>query len=93
MPIFPRNVPQFENKRSIKLTMEDKMARLIDGVPVLQGIIVGSQVHVWCEFCRKYHFHGWPEPKNEISHGVAHCINDDSPYQDTGYFIEVKDRG
>lgn len=68
------------------------MAKLADGTPVLQGKIVGSQVHVWCEFCLKNHFHGWPDPKETMSHRVAHCFNDDSPYMRGGYYIEVSDR-
>jgi hypothetical protein len=63
----------------------------LDGVPVLQGEKEGGQVRIWCEFCRKYHYHGWPGSLNEISHRVAHCIKEDSPYQDTGYYIEVKE--
>ncbi len=69
------------------------MTKLLDGIPILPGNIVGSQVRVWCDFCRKYQFHGWPNPEENISHRVAHCFKDNSPYQRGGYYFEVNDRG
>ncbi len=37
---------------------------------------------VWCRFCVRWHYHGKVE-----GHRVAHCINPDSPYKATGYFL------
>jgi len=67
------------------------MTKLIDGTPVLKGEIIGIQVRVWCEFCNRYHYHGWPDPTARMTHRVTHCINPTSPYQETGYYIEVND--
>lgn len=69
---------------------EAKMKEYLDGIPVLQGEVIGDQVRVWCKYCKKYHSHGWPYPTTNITHRVAHCINKDSPYNETGYDIEVK---
>ena len=44
-----------------------------------------SQIKVWCEYCDKYHVHGFPE-----GHRVAHCSNQKSPYLQTGYFIKLE---
>ena len=43
-----------------------------------------SQIKVWCEYCDKYHVHGFPE-----GHRAAHCSNQKSPYLQTGYFIKL----
>lgn len=55
-------------------------------IPTLLGEkIRRNQIKVWCEHCCKYHVHGFPE-----GHRVAHCINPESPYNKTGYFIKVE---
>ncbi|MFF2650368.1 hypothetical protein [Streptomyces sp. NPDC058045] len=67
--------------------------RLVDGVPVLPGYIQGSgskfrDLRVWCRWCCHWHTHG-PEPVGSTTHRIAHCFATDSPYRETGYWIEV----
>ena len=65
------------------------MTKLVDGIPVLKGEIIRIQVRVWCEYCNRYHYHGWPNLGDRMTHRVNHCINSDSPYRETDYYIEV----
>ena len=44
-----------------------------------------SQIKVWCEYCDKYHVHGFTE-----GHRAAHYSNQKSPYLQTGYFIKLE---
>ena len=50
-----------------------------------------AQLAVWCPFCRDLHFHGWDPAYDgrHAEHRVAHCHDDASPFQRTGYFISV----
>jgi hypothetical protein len=40
----------------------------------------------WCDHCNKWHSHG-----AGAGHRLAHCHKPGSPYERTGYFIELKD--
>ena len=42
---------------------------------------------VWCPWCKREHFHGWPDAArlDGVTHRVAHCA--DSPLRADGYFI------
>ena len=51
--------------------------------PVLLAVEAAcGQLKVWCPFCDKWHYHGYPE-----GHRVAHCGDVESPYCKTGYYI------
>ncbi len=54
---------------------------------VLKGVVVGKDIRVWCEYCRKYHIHGYTG--ETITHRVAHCHNDKSPFYGEGYTIII----
>lgn len=47
------------------------------------GQIPSNQV--WCQYCEMYHAHGLLE-----GHRVVHCINFDSTYLETGYYIKLQ---
>ncbi len=53
--------------------------------PVLLGIERSTDgcMAVWCPYCADFHRHG-----NEQGHVRAHCIDDNSPYHETGYYIK-----
>jgi len=56
--------------------------------PILKCYPIGDGlVKAWCPFCNKWHIHGYPEKikSGDIGHRVAHCINDESPFDITGY--------
>ena len=40
---------------------------------------------VFCVYCKKFHLHG-----ETLGHRTAHCDNDDSPYNETGYVLVRK---
>lgn len=56
-----------------------------DGIPILKGFIKGDQIFVWCPYCRKFHSHGAPQM---WGHRVAHCVNENSPFLESGYYIQ-----
>ncbi|MFS0766184.1 hypothetical protein [Peribacillus phoenicis] len=59
--------------------------------PVLLGIERGNAGYlaVWCPYCVEFHLHG-----REEGHVVAHCTNEDSPFNKTGYYLKkVKYKG
>lgn len=43
----------------------------------------GEQYFFWCAFCNRFHYHGSYE-----GHVLPHCINQKSPYLDTGYILK-----
>ena len=49
--------------------------------PILPAFDTGHQFVVWCDHCRRWHFHS-----REDGHRVAHC-GDRSPYVETGYSL------
>ncbi|OKL37604.1 hypothetical protein [Domibacillus mangrovi] len=53
--------------------------------PVLLGIERGTKGYmaVWCPYCVDFHLHG-----QEEGHVVAHCIDPESPFNSTGYYIK-----
>lgn len=54
-----------------------------DGIPIVLCEKSGTdQFRFYCQYCRRYHYHGAAE-----GHRVAHCINDTSPFQSTGYYL------
>jgi len=61
--------------------------------PVLKCSISSSkrQAKVWCPYCKEYHFHG-ADPDllaGELSHRVAHCWSENSPFKETGYYLKI----
>lgn len=42
-----------------------------------------GNLSTWCSYCCKFHHHGTSE-----GHRVAHCINEDSPFINTGYVLK-----
>lgn len=49
------------------------------------------QLAVWCPWCRAFHWHGWDPAYDgrHAEHRVAHCHDEASPFQRTGYYISV----
>ena len=58
---------------------------IIIGEKIRRRPAIFSQIKVWCEYCNRYHIHGFPE-----GHRAAHCTNPKSPYNKTGYFIKLE---
>lgn len=44
-----------------------------------------------CEYCKNKHTHGWSNDPDVNKHRIAHCADDESPYNKTGYYIAIKD--
>ena len=63
------------------------MKRHSDGIPIVEVKRKGNQVYFYCQYCKRKHFHGYLE--EELSHRVTHCINPDSPYKQTGYYLRI----
>ena len=56
-------------------------------LPAEEVVIDGCVLwHVWCKHCGCYHHHGPAE-----GHRIAHCQQQDSPYQRTGYNLALAD--
>lgn len=51
--------------------------------PTLPAYSDGINILVWCGYCRTYHVHG----SGGDGHRVAHCMDDNSPYDRTGYIL------
>jgi len=54
-------------------------------IPTLPAYDVGDGdgcLVVWCLYCAKFHQHG-----SGGGHRVAHCIEESSAYQDSGYYL------
>jgi hypothetical protein len=45
-----------------------------------------AQLVFWCEHCKRPHYHGMPP-----GHRVSHCLNEKSPYKQTGYYLTYTD--
>ncbi|MBX9955088.1 hypothetical protein H7T43_09175 [Peribacillus simplex] len=59
--------------------------------PVLLAIERDQEgnLSVWCHNCGRFHHHG-----KEQGHVSAHCINEKSPFNSTGYVLKkIKYRG
>lgn len=54
-------------------------------IPTLQGFERNKEgmLSAWCPFCKKFHHHGIGE-----GHRIAHCSNEESPFNQTGYVIK-----
>ena len=68
-------------------------------LPELLGVLERGRnghclVYVWCPFCAMWHCHGWPKgtKRRAVTHRVADCMNQDSPFKRTGYFIRIASR-
>lgn len=59
--------------------------------PVLIGSVsrCGKFIRVWCPYCRKHHVHGAGQDEHEgrMTHRIAHCFRNDSPFHANGYFV------
>lgn len=55
------------------------------GHPVLAAVERNPEgmLSVWCPFCQRWHHHGTGE-----GHRVAHCMDPESPFLETGYVIK-----
>jgi hypothetical protein len=64
-----------------------------DKIPVLKCFIEknGSEVKVWCPFCKKYHCHGLDHDleNGKKSHRSSHCNIDESPFNHGGYYLKL----
>jgi hypothetical protein len=56
----------------------------VEDIPTLPAYDDGGNYKVWCEYCRVWHLHG-----RMNGHRVAHCYWPLSPYNETGYFIQL----
>lgn len=58
-----------------------------EDIPVVEGVLRfdGYGVKMFCQYCRKWHLHGWGE-----GHVVAHCDRD-TPYRKTGYILKLNE--
>ena len=65
----------------------DRELTTADGTPILPAIpsADGVTLRVWCKYCGCWHTHGAATG----GHRVAHCVNLDSPYLRTGYYLAV----
>jgi hypothetical protein len=65
-------------------------------IPFVEVDTDGEQAWFWCPFCLRYHYHGQGgEPSRKggflnYGHRVAHCINSDSPFRETGYYLKAR---
>ena len=50
--------------------------------PILPAFDTGKHSVVWCDHCRRWHFHSRGD-----GHRVAHCADRRSPYDATGYSL------
>jgi len=59
--------------------------------PVLKCYRKGGQLKAWCPFCATWHLHGAGSGlgPREKSHRVAHCTEPDSPFRQTGYYLQM----
>ncbi len=73
--------------------------RIPAGAPLLVGRLVFISarrcsppvltLHVWCAYCGRRQYHGWPDAEARLSavaHRAAHC-DDASPWRVGGYWI------
>jgi len=61
-----------------------------DGVPILPAYVTGKSVYVYCPHCARLHVHGRSlSETGNLGHRVAPCHDRRSPYDLTGYTIEV----
>lgn len=61
--------------------------------PVLKGFYVDDiHIKVWCPFCQEWHYHGAGEQFTKTGgegHRGAHCMDKESPFLASGYYIQV----
>ena len=63
-----------------------------DGIPIVECEVTesGKQVFFDCRYCKRKHYHGNVGLENgKLGHRGAHCINDESPYLRTGYYLKL----
>lgn len=72
-------------------------------IPVLRGRISCNEIEVcqiaiYCPYCKKEHFHGWPDRTTDsehLEHRLCHCVNmpdhprTESPFMRRGYMIGI----
>lgn len=59
-----------------------------DNIPVLNAELCGgAQVRVWCKYCKEHHYHG---RVGVPGHRVALCLEESSPYNETGYYLTLE---
>lgn len=50
-----------------------------------------TQLRVWCDWCKAWHYHGAGVPGTPefpiLGHRVEHCHRDDGPYSRFGYWL------
>lgn len=59
-------------------------------LPILLGFErsnISRALSVWCPYCSEWHNHG-EEMGHVIAHVIAHCIDLDSPFKESGYYIK-----
>jgi hypothetical protein len=62
---------------------EKGMTTPIREIPTLPAYATTEgHLRVYCVHCRKWHYHG-----EGAGHRMAHCMDDESPYHRTGYYL------
>lgn len=75
-------------RHKLKVSPQVKDGRMyVCKMPVFLCDKVGSTWQFWCPFCLKYHTHGAVR-----GHRVAHCIAQNSPFIETGYILESRQK-
>lgn len=57
-------------------------------VPHLPAYKDGNSLMVWCNYCAKWHIHGYASTA-VTTHRIAHCYIRNSPYEGIGYYLDV----
>lgn len=73
---------------------EEESKREFWSPPEFPVFITGEQACGFCSHCYCWHIHGWPsllegeDEMDRITHRLAHCHVDASPYRESGYFLK-----
>lgn len=57
-------------------------------IPTVYGRIEAPHFVFYCPFCGVEHKHGYSSPE-DLCHRAAHCKNPESPFIETGYYLEL----
>lgn len=57
------------------------------GLPILRGRVIGTLIYVHCPYCDDEHTHGWEPGETKPTMRCAHCHDQRSPFDQSGYYI------
>ena len=64
----------------------------MNAAPTLPAYDTGTQLTVWCIYCKNWHWHGRGsdgDMPSALGHRWSHCVSDaNSPYDQTGYILD-----